>query len=211
MPMGSRSIDQAALIETARAVERERRRIARGLHDRIGRDLNDALAELERLGDDPGAAEARALIRRALESTRSLTFDLGLPPVGEFGLGGVLETVCRATDARHEIHVFFEENGDAVDLAEGVVLVLSQIVRELLYNVVKHAKASTSSVSLSYESNKVRITVTDDGVGLSGDLNKKGFGLADSRYRLNELGGRFEFGSKDGLGTRVVLELPVNC
>ncbi len=209
--MGSRSIDQAALIDTARAIERERKRIARGLHDRVGRQLQDALGELDRAGDDPNVSEARALIRDALESTRSLTFDLGLPPVGEYGLGGVLETVCRATDARHEIDVFFEENGDAVELADGVVLVLSQIVRELLYNVVKHSKASTTAVSLSYESNKVRITVTDDGVGLTGDLGNRGFGLADSRHRVNELGGRFEFGTKDGLGTRVVVELPVNC
>ena len=56
----------------------------------------------------------------------------------------------------------------------------------------------------------MRITVTDDGVGLTGELNDRGFGLADSRSRLNDLGGRFEFGSRDGLGTRIVLELPVN-
>ena len=209
--MSSRSVEQETLIEVAQALERERRRIARGLHDRVGRQLTEAAAELERCGDDSRAAKARALIEEALDSTRSLTFDLGLPPVGEHGLGGLLETVCRVADARHEIEVFFEENGDAVELADGVVVVLSQIVRELLFNVVKHSQASTSAVTLSYEANKVRITVTDDGIGLTGELNNRGFGLADSRSRLNELGGRFEFGSKDGSGTRVVLELPVNC
>jgi signal transduction histidine kinase len=106
--------------------------------------------------------------------------------------------------------VFFEEHGDAVEPSEGVVLVLSQVVRELLFNVIKHANASTASVSLQHEANKLRITVTDDGVGLTGDLNGRGFGLADARSRLNDLGGRFEFGSKDGMGTRVVLELPLD-
>jgi len=209
--MGSRSIDQETLIEIARAVERERRRIARGLHDRVGRQLTEAVGELGRCGADPQIARAKALIEDALEATRTMTFDLGLPPVGEHGLGGLLETVCRAADARNEIDVFFEEHGDAVELTDGVVLVLSQIVRELLFNVVKHSQASTSAVTLSYEANRVRITVTDDGIGLTGELNNRGFGLADSRSRLNDLGGRFELGSKDGLGTRVVLELPVNC
>ena len=209
--MSSRSIDQKTLVEIAQAIERERRRIARGLHDHVGRQLTEAAGELDRCGDDPRTTKAKSLIEDALESTRSLTFDLGLPPVGEHGLGGLLETVCRAADARHEIDVYFEENGDAVELADGVVLVLSQIVRELLFNVVKHSQASTSAVTLSYEANKVRITVTDDGIGLTGELNERGFGLADSRSRLNDLGGRFEFGSKDGFGTRVVLELPVNC
>lgn len=209
--MSSRSIDRETLVEIARAVERERRRIARGLHDRVGRQLTEALAELDPCGTDPRTVRARELIGDALDSTRSLTFDLGLPPVGEHGLGGLLETVCRAADARHEIDVFFEEHGDAVELADGVVLVLSQIVRELLFNVVKHSQASTSAVTLSYSANRVRITVTDDGVGLTGELDGPGFGLADSRNRLNDLGGRFEFGSKDGQGTRVVLELPVTC
>jgi len=203
------SIDREALVETAQALERERRRIARGLHDGVGRKLTDAACELDRLGQDPGIVRAKILIEEALEATRSLTFDLGLPSVGDHGLGGLLETVCRAADARHDIDVFFEENGEALELSDGVVLVLSQIVRELLFNVVKHARASASEVSLNYEANRVCITVTDDGIGLTGELNGGGFGLADSRSRLHDLGGRFEFGSKDGHGTRVVLELPV--
>jgi len=209
--VSSHSTDRDTLVEVAQAIERERRRIARGLHDGVARQLIEAAGELEPCGDDPRIANAKNLIEQALDSTRSLTFDLGLPPVGEHGLGGLLETVCRAADARNEIDVFFEEDGEAVELSDGVVLVLSQIVRELLFNVVKHSKASTSAVTLSYKANKVRITVTDNGVGLTGELNDRGFGLADSRSRLHDLGGRFEFGSKDGFGTRVVLELPVNC
>ena len=203
------SVDRKALVEIAQAVERERRRIARGLHDGVGRQLSEAARELDRFDADVRTERLRTLIEDALDSTRSLTFDLGLPPVGEHGLGGLLETVCRGADARHEIDVLFEEHGEVVELSDGVVLVLSQIVRELLFNVVKHAQASTASVSLRYEGNRVRITVTDDGIGLIGELSDHGFGLADSHSRLRDLGGHFEFGSKDGSGTRVVLELPV--
>ena len=207
--MRSSLIDREVLVEIAQAVERERRRIARGLHDRVGQQLTEAARELDRFDADPRTARVKTLIEDALDSTRSLTFDLGLPPVGEHGLGGLLETVCRTADARHEIDVRFEEHGETVELADGIVVVLSQIVRELLFNVVKHALASTAAVSLRYEANKLRITVIDDGIGLTGELSDGGFGLADSRSRLRDLGGHFEFGSRDGMGTRVVLELPV--
>ena len=189
--MRSSSIDRKALVEIAQAVERERRRIARGLHDGVGRQLREAARELDCFDADARTERLRTLIEDALDSTRSLTFDLGLPPVGEHGLGGLLETVCRGADARHEIDVLFEEHGEVVELSDGVVLVLSQIVRELLFNVVKHAKASTASVSLRYEGNRVRITVTDDGIGLTGELSDRGFGLADSPSRLRDLVGRF--------------------
>jgi signal transduction histidine kinase len=207
--MGSELDDQGKLVESARAVERERRRIARGLHDLVGPKLDAALRELERTEATPQTERAQKLIRESLAATRSLTFELGLPPVGEFGLGGLLETVCRTADAGHEVDVFFEEHGDAPELSDGVVLVLSQIVRELLHNVVKHANATSAAVTLDYEESRIRITVTDDGAGLAGPVNGDGFGLADSRIRVQNLGGRFEFGSKDGIGTRVVLELPV--
>jgi len=207
--MGSGSAEEEVLAKIALAVERERTRIARGLHDQVGGKLTDAASALERLDPSPETERLKRLIGEALESTRSMTFELGLPAVGEHGLGGMLETVCKTADARYEMNVFFEEHGDAVEPDGGVVLVLSQIVRELLFNVVKHAQASTAAVSLTYEPGKLRIEVTDDGVGLTGELNSDGFGLADSRNRMSDLGGHFEFGSKDGHGTRVVLELPL--
>jgi signal transduction histidine kinase len=209
--MATGSIETRCLIEVARAVERERRRIARGLHDQVGQQLYEAVRELDRVSPEPDVERAQSLIRTALESTRSLTFDLGLPPVEDSGLAGILETLCRSTGASHEIDVFFEEHGEAGELSEGVVLVLSQIVRELLFNVVKHARARTSSVVLSHYPDRLRIIVTDDGVGLTGQLNDAGFGLADSNSRLRRMGGRFEFGSKDGLGTQIVLELPLGA
>jgi len=208
--MGSGTTDTEHWIEVAEAIERERRRIARGLHDQIGRHLTDALQELERPNPGPRAEKVRRLVREALTATRTLTFDLGLPPIGDHGIAGLLETICRQTEARHEMRVLFEEQGESKDLGDGTVLVLAQIVRELLFNVVKHARASIASVALEYHPDRLRVVVTDDGIGLTGPVNANGFGLADARSRMCALGGRFEFGSKDGLGTCVVLELPLS-
>lgn len=194
------------IIEVAEAIEAERRRIARGLHDHVGPLLTQARQAL----DDGLGDRAQRCIDEALQATRSLTFDLGLPEMGDHGLGGLLETICRNTRAKHSIEVLYEEDGEAQQVDEGTALVLSQIVRELLYNVVKHANATCSAVTLNYSPAAVQITVQDDGGGLDvGKVNQDGFGLADVRRRVDELGGQFEFGSKDGVGTRVVLQLPL--
>ena len=194
------------IIEVAEAVENERRRIARGLHDQVG----PLLAEAQRAIADGDREVASRCIDEVLSATRSLTFDLGLPPIGDHGLGGLLETICLTTRAKHSIEVLYEEEGEFQKIDEGTTLVLSQIVRELLFNVVKHANASCSAVTLNYAPGEVTITVQDDGGGINvGSVNQAGFGLADARRRVDELGGQFEFGSKDGVGTRVVLQLPI--
>ena len=78
--MRSSSIDREALVEIAQAVERERRRIARGLHDGVGRQLSEAARVLDRFDVDPRTERLRTFIEDALDATRSLTFDLGLDP-----------------------------------------------------------------------------------------------------------------------------------
>ena len=78
------------IIKIAEAVEDERRRIARGLHDQIGPLLTEAQKAIT-AGDREAAGRC---IDEVLSATRSLTFDLGLPPIGDHGLGGVLETIC---------------------------------------------------------------------------------------------------------------------
>ena len=180
------SVDRKALVEIAQAVERERRRIARGLHDGVGRQLSEAARELDRFNADVRTERLRTLIEDALDSTRSLTFDLGLPPVGEHGLGGLLETVCRGADARHEIDVLFEEHGEVVELSDGVVLVLSQIVRELLFNA-RHSVVLTSATLATTTVGR------DDGA-------ESGAGFAHMMRRLGcegaetlQLGSPFEF------------------
>ena len=197
-------------IASATAVENERLRIARGLHDLLGPLFDEVAAALEDPSDPTRLERGVAALQEARQATRSMTFDLGLPPIDDHGLGGVLETICRSTRAKHPIEVVYGESGERQVIEDGVALVLSQIVRELLINVVKHADASCSAVMLDYTPHSIRITVQDDGHGLDvNKVNPGGFGLADARRRIDALGGHFEFGSKDGVGTRVVVEFPL--
>jgi signal transduction histidine kinase len=90
-----------------------------------------------------------------------------------------------------------------------------QAVRELLFNIVKHADASKARVTMSCENGMIRTTVEDDGCGfIAQDAptqgeNRSGFGLFSIRERLNSQGGRLFIESQPGKGTRITMLSPM--
>ena len=106
-----------------------------------------------------------------------------------------------------------------LDLDEETSIILFQAVRELLINVIKHAKAKKVEVSIQQVDDEVRLSIEDDGIGFStaklhpSMLNKKtgGFGIFGIRERLEYLGGGLEIKSAPGEGTCVVLTAPTKA
>ena len=92
---------------------------------------------------------------------------------------------------------------------------LFKAVRELIINIVKHAKARNTKVFLKKEGDNIRIEVEDDGVGFdTSEFRSKvsktgGFGLFNVRERLEYLGGHLEVESNSGHGTRITLIAPL--
>ncbi|HYE31465.1 MAG TPA: PAS domain S-box protein [Methylomirabilota bacterium] len=199
--------------------ERERRRIATNLHDRIGQSLAFAKLKLSALAKtSPNATDAinevRDLIEQAIGDTRSLTFELSPPVLYELGLPAALEWLARKIQREHGIATRFHDDGLPKVVDEDIRVVLFQAVRELLVNVVKHARATHAQVLLRRESDALRIIIEDDGVGfdpakMAGGSDGSGFGLFSVRERLDYLGGRVKIRSEPGLGTRVTLLAPL--
>jgi CheY-like chemotaxis protein len=102
---------------------------------------------------------------------------------------------------------------DAPVLAEDVKLLLFESVRELLLNVVKHAKTHSARVSLSREDGRfLQIVVSDNGVGFEparAGAMEGGFGLFSIRERVGLIGGTFEVDSSPGKGARFTLRAPL--
>jgi signal transduction histidine kinase len=100
-------------------------------------------------------------------------------------------------------------------LGDDLRAVLFEAVRELLYNVVKHAQARGATVSLRREGGEIRVMVEDDGVGFARDSAASrqarggGFGLFNVRERLAHFGGRLQVESAPGRGTCVTLVAPL--
>jgi len=94
-------------------------------------------------------------------------------------------------------------------------VLLFQIVRELLFNVVKHAETDHATVDLLEVDGLLRVQVTDSGCGFdvgsvtTGSEHEEGFGLFTVRKRLELLGGGLEVASVLGEGTQVVVFAPL--
>ncbi len=203
--------------------EQERRRIATDLHDRIGQTLAMCKIKLGMLRDAscPGdlsmlVDELRELADQAIQSIRSLTFELGSPILYELGLEAAVDSLVEQIQSQHGINIDLEDDGQRKPLGDDVRVVLFQAVRELLVNVVKHAQASSVKISIRRDGNHIQIGIEDNGVGF--DASKIGpnssgantFGLFNIRERLKHLGGHLEIKSAHGAGTSVTFLAPLN-
>ena len=199
--------------------ERERRRLAADLHDRIGQTLAvinlklGALREPASTEDlDRQLGEIRAHVEQVIGDTRSLTFELSPPVLYELGLEAALEWLVEQFQKRHRIPCELKDDGRAKPLGDDVRAMLFRAASELLLNVAKHAHAHAVGVSVRRLAHEVRVTVEDDGVGFdpsgAGDRSR-GFGLFNIRERLEQIGGRVDIKSRPGRGTRVTMVAPL--
>ena len=207
------------------AEERERRRLAIDLHDRIGHALalaNIKLGELQKTvpGKFPGFPIAELektgkLLEEAIRDTRSLTFKISSPILYELGLEAALESLTEQVQEEHGIAARFTSDGRPQPLDEDVRVLLFQAVGELLVNVVKHAQARSFTVSMGRDNGVLKLKVDDDGVGFRvapmaiPRRGRGGFGLFSICERLRPFGGVLEVQSAPGTGTHVTLTVPL--
>ncbi len=208
--------------ELSLAEERERRRIATILHDNIGQILAiskiklGALVEAASGGDREAATrEVWDYIEQAIRYTRSLTFELSPPILYELGLEAALEWLTEQVHGQHKLSCDFESDGRHKPLSDELRVFLFTAVRELLVNVVKHAQAGRTKVTVRKAKDSISIHVADDGTGFNASRMRasmeenKGFGLFSIRERLHHLGGQMEVKSQRGRGTRAILLAPL--
>jgi PAS domain S-box-containing protein len=207
--------------ELLMAEERERRRISVDLHDNVSQSLAVAKLRLDTLqqqavecGMIEPIMEVRKLIDESIKQTRSLMTELSPSVLYELGFEPAVEWLTEQVRTKHGIAVKFESNLRTRRFDKDIQILLFQAVRELLINVVKHAKAIEASVSIRAFGDHLRITVRDDGVGFdvsrldAGMDAEGGFGLFSLRERLQYFGGQLKITTRAGKGTSVTLEIP---
>jgi signal transduction histidine kinase len=214
---------RALTAELARAEQRERRRIAQVLHDRLQQLLVGARYGVETLRAQMPAAAARKAIQRVdgllgqcLETTRSLTLELSPPILYEAGLPAALKWLGRWFRETHGLSVIVITREHSLPDTEDLRIVLFQATRELLFNVVKHARVKQAVLCLSrLPGDRLKLTVSDRGVGfdlkgLEAKKGKKGgFGLFSVGERLGLLGGQLHIESALGRGSQFTLIVPL--
>ena len=202
--------------------ERERRILAADLHDHIGQILALAQIKLGALRQEAASPESQAsvteirdYISQAIRFTRSLTYELGLPILYDLGLEAALEWLAEQMHEQHGLTVQVHRDQQAKPLGEAARVLVFRVVRELLTNVVKHARANKVDISIDKDGPFMRIQVVDDGVGFDtaeaapGAGKSSGYGLFSIRERLTSLGGLVTINSLPGQGTRVFITVPL--
>ena len=115
----------------------------------------------------------------------------------------------------HGIKIDYTYDGKGKELPEDLSVLLFRAVRELLFNIVKHAKAAHVTISLAKNHDQLQIEVVDDGIGFDPaeaarrTRRGSGFGLFSVSERLQHLGGSFDISSRPGYGTRAILTAPL--
>ncbi len=208
------------------ALEAERRRTARELHDELGQLLTALKMDLESLRsalphDAPDLSRRAQTMHTMLDSTiaatRRIAADLRPLMLDDLGLAAALDWLT---------HNFSNQTGIATDLVideavaqvpEPIASALYRITQESLTNVTKYAQATSTEVRLEQDGEWVQLTVRDNGRGLAaGDQSKHGtFGLLGIRERVMLLAGEVTIESRPGedgrpgRGTEVRARIPL--
>lgn len=237
--------------QLTRSEQRERDQIARRLHDDLqqmiygaqiqnqmiqqklsvledgqvpegGRDVAEAIQGASGLVEQLGT-----FLEEAIETTRALTVDLSPPVLQSDGLMEALQWLRSHMNDMHGLSVTLSGESLDTSLPTDLRMMLFHVVRELLFNVVKHAGTNEAEVRLHpaipAESSDVdsgdaddvpgvRIVVADDGTGFDidamPDRQSAGFGMADVKRRIEFVGGSLEIDSAPGEGTTCTIDLP---
>lgn len=207
--------------ELTEAEQRERRRLAQVLHDHLQQFLVAARMNLALLNCEVGQAGSRDAIARvdellsqSIDASRSLTVELCPPVLRDAGLPAALEWLADWKREKHCLMVEVHVDKEANPASEAIRTLVFQVVRELLFNVVKHSGGNWARVTAGTQDGILKLTVEDRGRGFDprsiAPSKNGGFGLWSIRQRMDVIGGSISLDSAPGRGTRVYLTAPMS-
>lgn len=207
------------------AEQRERKRFSYVLHENLqqlllgakmllGQHLRDhkAAAQVEEYDD---VADGLAILERALHTTKTMSIELNPPVLRNQGLDAALGWLVDHMLRNYQLKVALHLEGPVGSVKNETQLMLTQMVRELLNNVVQHAGISEARVDALYGENQLQITVSDKGRGFDAEgvlretADETRLGLFSIRERLRLFGGDLSLRSSPGEGTISIISLPV--
>jgi len=205
--------------ELLEITEKERRRIGLDLHDDLGQKLSgialmtkgleNRLAKLK-ASEAQEAARIHALVEQAMSHTSDLAHDLATLDVKQGDLKAALSQLAAHAKELFEISCRFKAEGAIPALEHSVVSQLYKIAQEAVTNAIKHGKTKHVSINLANGSNRIVLTVQNDGVPFP-DLQSRstGMGLRIMNYRASLIGGSLDIKGTGANGTRVICSVPL--
>ena len=205
------------------AEEKERRRIARELHDEVGQSLAALNINLSRVREyiadsadaDKIVVDSKGIVADILTNVRQLLLDLRPPLVDDFGLTEAIRLQSTQNIERAGLRVTFDIADSDRMLDEGIETAIFRITQEAVNNAIMHARAREITITLRISDEWAELIVHDDGKGFDTSiLNSRRshpdqFGLLGMRERTELLGGEFSIQSGKGTGASVRARFPL--
>jgi len=175
-------------IELSKSEESQRRQLASQLHESVSQELFAAQLKLN-----------------ALEKS-----------LDDLGLKEAVESLAKSIESKYRFPVKARFSGPLENINDEIKIITYRVIREIVQNSIKHARASFVDIIINNKNNALSIDVTDNGVGFDTDIISEGhhindgFGLFDIKEKINHLGGHLTIYSTPGSGTRICLSIPLN-
>jgi len=210
-------------VSIIKAQEEERKRVAREIHDGPAQLLANIvmraeyilkLMEVEPHSVKVELVRLQELVRQSLQDVRKIIFDLRPMVLDDLGLVPALHRYIDDYKKQFKINVEFVFFGKQERLSPTVEVALFRVVQEALNNVHKHAHAHQVMVKMEQLSNKIAVSIRDDGGGFDIDAITKSkhrecYGLINMRERTQILQGEFKITSSPGKGTVITIVIPL--
>lgn len=201
--------------------EKERKRIAQDLHDRLGsmlsmtklhfQNVNNNIAIIKNINQQE-YDKANKLLDDACNEIRSIAHNLSSGVLKNFGLVAAVKELkntlvdTKKYDVELIIHQFDKR------IHSNYELTIYRIIQELISNILRHADANEISIQLLRKKDYIHASIEDNGKGFDSSLlsNKSGMGLKNIKSRIFGLNGTFNIDSQKGRGTLTFFEIPIN-
>jgi signal transduction histidine kinase len=199
--------------------EEERSRIAKDLHDGLGGMLSGVKLSFvnmkENMVMDAESVSSFENSIMQLDNTiaelRKVAHNLMPEALVKFGLKNAILDFCNAMQISSKTKIIFEQMGTERQLSNTADLYIYRIVQELINNAIKHAAPNQILVQLTKTTEKILLTVEDDGKGFNTEelLIAKGIGMKNLQQRVDYFKGKVDIASQPAEGTSINIELIV--
>jgi len=209
------SFQQERIKAEFKALENERARIAKDLHDDLGASLSAVKLRLQCFEPDNQnnillAEQTEAYIDEAMDKLRRISFDVMPQILQRKGLAEALGELIEKLVPSNIFRIKFTCEVNVVN--EEKRIHIYRIVQELMNNIIKHSRANVVELSLKMVENRVQLRVKDDGVGFDRNVilkEKKGDGLQNIVARAELLNAKVYLSTKRGHGVNYLIEIPL--
>ena len=200
--------------------EEERKRVARDLHDDLSQrmailcmDLDNHMQRLGKARSDlrESVHEIQVRAKEISNEIHRVSYALHPSKLDDLGLAAAVNSCCQEIEHRHKIKVKFTHHQLPADISKEINLCVFRVAQEALTNIARHSGAQTARVRLEIRDDKLRLVISDTGIGfdMCPEKMRKGLGFISMTERLRILNGDISITSKLSAGTTIEATVPL--